>query len=99
MEREQIIAMWILYRRYRRQKKKSRNYWVHPINLKREQCGAFYILFPDLLKDEDRFFTYLRMSISSFNQLHDSLKNQLQRENSKMRNCIQPIEMLVIAIR
>jgi hypothetical protein len=31
--------------------------------------------------------------------LHRRLKESLQRRNSKMRNCIQPAEMLVVAVR
>jgi hypothetical protein len=39
------------------------------------------------------------MSISSFDETHRRLKESLQRRNSKMRNCIQSIEMLAVAIR
>jgi hypothetical protein len=31
--------------------------------------------------------------------MHRRLKDSLQRRNSKMRNCIQPVEMLAVAVR
>jgi hypothetical protein len=42
---------------------------------------------------------YFRMSVSSFDEMRRRLKESLQRRNSKMRNCIQPVEMVDIAIR
>jgi hypothetical protein len=30
--------------------------------------------------------------------MHRRLKESLQRRNSKMRNCIQPVEMLAVAV-
>jgi len=39
------------------------------------------------------------MSISFFDKLLRRLKDSLQRRNSKMKNCIQPVEMLTVPIR
>jgi len=39
------------------------------------------------------------MSVSSFDEKHRRLKDCLLRRNSKMRNCIQPVGMLAVAIR
>jgi len=39
------------------------------------------------------------MSVSSFDEMHRLLKESLQRRNSKMRNYIQPVEMLAVAVR
>ena len=39
------------------------------------------------------------MSVSSFDELHRRLKERVQRPNSKMRNSIQPVEMLAVAVR
>jgi len=35
----------------------------------------------------------------SFDKLHRRLKESLQRRTSKTRNCIQPVDMLAVAIR
>ena len=39
------------------------------------------------------------MLVSSFDELYRRLEDSLQRRNIKMRNCIQPVEMLAVAIR
>ncbi|CAH1964555.1 unnamed protein product, partial [Acanthoscelides obtectus] len=79
--------------------KRNRLHWVHPINERREETGLFHTLFEDLRNDEKKFFNYFRMSMASFDELHDKLKNVLRRQNTKMRNCIQPIEMWAVTLR
>lgn len=98
MDREQIIALWVFYRRRKRQRR-NRLHWVHPINQRREEVGMFYTLFEDLRNDDRKFFNYFRMSVGSFDELHGKLKNVLQRQNTQFRNCIQPIEMLAMTLR
>ena len=49
--------------------------------------------------DANKFLNYFQMSVSSLDELHRRLKDSLQRRNSKMRNSIQPVEMLAVAIR
>ena len=68
-------------------------------NSKKGRIGCFYTLFDELRDDENKFLNYFRMSVSSFDEKHRRLKDSLQRRNSKMWNCIQPVKMLAIAIR
>ena len=63
------------------------------------ELGAFYTLFGKLRDDANTSFNYFRMSVSSFDEMDRRLKESLQRRNSKMRNCIQPVEMLAVAVR
>jgi len=97
MDRNSIIALYLLYRR--RKRRRNRVHWVHPIIQKREEFGAFYTLFGELREDANKFFHYFRMSVSSFDEMHRRLKESLQCRNSKMRNRIQPVEMLAVAVR
>jgi len=97
MDRNAIIALFLMYRG--RKHRRNRLHWVHPIIQKREEFGVFYILFGELRDDANKFLNYFRMSVSSFDEMHRRLKKSLQRRNSKMRNCIQPIEMLAVAVR
>lgn len=89
-----------LLRRHRRRVRnvRERIYWIHPYNYKRKALGTFNTIFMDLRSYEDKFFTYFRMSIKSFDELHDRLKNTLQRQNTFMRECIEPIQMLAVTI-
>jgi hypothetical protein len=92
-----IIALFLLYRRGKR--RRNRLHWVHPEIKKKEEFGAFYTLFGKLRDDANKFLNYFRTSVSSFDEMHRRLKESLQRRNSNMRNCIQPVEMLAVAIR
>jgi hypothetical protein len=38
------------------------------------------------------------MSISPFDDLHERLKDNPQRQNTEMRNYIQPVQMLAITL-
>lgn len=99
MNREQILRLLLLRRRRRRRRFKNRLIWVHPINERRREAGAFHTLFEELRQDDTKFFNYFRMSVSSFDGLLERLKDTIQRKNTKMRNCIQPVEMLAITLR
>jgi len=99
MSRKRTIAMWLLYRRLRLRRKRVRKYWVHPINERRNSMATFNSLFEELLADENKFFNYFRMSVSSFDELHNRLKCSIQRQNTQMRYCIQPKEMLAVTLR
>jgi hypothetical protein len=97
MDRNSVIALFLLYRR--RERRGNRLHWVHQIIQKREEFGAFYTLFGELRDDANKFLNYFRMSVSSFDEMNRRLKDSLQRLKSKMRNCIQPVEKLAVAIR
>lgn len=98
MERSQIIAMLFLYRRIKK-RRTNRIHWEHPIITKRLEFGAFYTIFPELRENEDKFSNYFRMSTTSFDELLLKLKDHLQHQNTFMRECIQPIQMLAVTIR
>lgn len=61
--------------------KPPRRIWVHDIHLKQEVYGEFYHLFPDLLKDDENFFKYFRMSSVNFYELVHILPLKMQDTN------------------
>jgi len=95
MDRNSFIALLLLYRR--RKHRRNRLHCAHPVIQKREEFDAFETLFDELRDDENKFFNYFRMSVSSFDELHSRLKESLQRRNSKIRNSIQPVKMVAAA--
>ena len=70
-DEEEALLLLALHRR-RRRNGYGRS-WVHDINLSRAEKGEFYNLVQDLRKDEDRFFTYFRMTIQEYDHLVDLL--------------------------
>ena len=96
MDCNSITALLLYHHRKRRH---NRLLWAHPIIQKREEFGAFYTLFDELQEDTNMFLNYFQTLVSSFNELHRQLDDSLQHRNTKMRNCIQPVEILVVVIR
>ncbi|OWR44455.1 putative nuclease HARBI1 like protein [Danaus plexippus plexippus] len=91
---EELLFLWIS-----RASKKKRKYWVHPINTTREEQGEFSNIFLDLLKDEQRFYNYFRMSINSFNELYNIIKSDIEKQNTNWRKYVSSKERLVIFLR
>ena len=85
--------------RIRRKRRLTRLLRGYPIIQKREDVGAFSTLFDELRDDAKKFLNYFQKSVSSFDESHRRLKDSLLRRNNKLRNCIQPVEMLAVAIR
>lgn len=55
-------------------KRRKHRFWVHDIFKKRKEYGEFHHLFPDLLKDDAKFFQYFRMSQHKFFELLNKLR-------------------------
>lgn len=98
MNREKVLALWLLHRR-RKKQKRNRLFWVHPSNQLRHELGLFYTSFEDLRNDENKFFNYFRMSVASFDELHGKIKDVLQRQDTPLRRCLKSVEMLAITLR
>lgn len=99
MEVEEAACVWILYRRYKARRRRQRKFWVHPILCDRLTHGCFVTLYPNLRKYEPKFFNYLRMSISSFDELLEIVKDDLAGSENVVRDSISPEEKLVITLR
>ena len=52
-----------------RQHNYGHQYWVHPINTKREECGEYHTLYQDLGNYPDWFHTYYHMTTLSFDYI------------------------------
>ena len=77
MNRRQATAALLLYRR-----QKYRRYWVHPINQSREQFGEFHMLYKDLRKYPDRFYTYYQMSADQFDYILAQIEHLISKPST-----------------
>ncbi|CAH1978729.1 unnamed protein product [Acanthoscelides obtectus] len=93
-----LLGLLYLRRKYR-QAKKVRQHWVHPLLTVRYLEGSFYTLFEKLRKDNSKFFNYFRMSIDTFDFIVERLLNSIKHQNTPMRACIPPKEMVAVTIR
>lgn len=94
------LCLWAVHRMMRkRRQERERKFWVHPI-LKTRLSSSYYItLYPRLRDHDENFFNYFRMSIKSFDDLLDTVKNDLEANKHAVRYCIIPQEKLIVTLR
>lgn len=98
MDVEEVAAVYYIYDRYIKQKKKKK-YWIHPFLQTRDETRHFEIFFENLKKYEEKFFGYMRMSLKSFEELLSVLRTFITKEDTRFRKSIKPEEKLTIVLR
>ena len=83
----------------RKSKNRERQYWIHSILAVRYLEGSFYTLFEKLKSHDSKFFNYIRISVSTFEFLVTRLSDRIEGQDTAMRACIPPTEMLAVTIR
>jgi hypothetical protein len=71
---------------------------VHPFVADRPTSGMFCKIYSDLRKYPDRFFSYLRLSIGSFDELLTICENDLTKLDTILRKSISPEEKLFVTV-
>ena len=66
----------------------DRKHWIHPMNKDSERFGEFQHLFTALKQDEDRFKSYFRMTLSTFEYILNLVKDEISKQNTAFRNAI-----------
>lgn len=95
------IELWLAYRRWKQRKQREkRQYRVHPILHDRMTQSMFITLYPKLREHNKKFFNYFRMSVQSFDELLEIVKEDLSPcENYVVRDVVSAEEKLVITLR
>lgn len=95
---EEMSDVLIAYSAYRTlYKRKKRTTWIHP--LLAVKTRYYDNLFAELTNDDLKFFNYFRMSKDSFDELLSCLKPSIQKQDTYMRQAINPCERLGITLR
>lgn len=80
--------------------KRSRRYWVRPINTSRRIESEFFRLVLEMKgSDPEAFFRYMRMDAASFDELVEILRPRIQRQRTRLREPISPEERLAVTLR
>lgn len=77
----------------------KRRYWVHPLNTQRLTESQFYVKRAKLRAYPEEFFKYYRMSMKSFDELLNSIRDKIKKQNTHMRLCLDTEEKLTITLR
>jgi hypothetical protein len=70
-------------------------FWIHRINMKRDESGNFKRLFPDPRK----FYNYFRMSSERFCTLENMLHDYIVKQNTNNKASVSPQERLAAYLR
>jgi hypothetical protein len=97
LPRAVIIA--VIIKRRRMIRKKHREHWVHPMFCDRLFQGKFYTLDLKLLDYPKKFFSFYRMSISSFNEVVRLIGPSIAKEDTSLRRAIPVEERLSVTLR
>jgi len=66
--------------------------WVHPIIGCRSTKGAFPLYMLTYVNNPRIFFSFARMSVSSFDEIAQLLQGHLKREDTRLRKSVSPEE-------
>jgi hypothetical protein len=75
---------------------RKRRFWVHNISSRRESYDEFHNLLDDLLKDEERFWRYFRMSTDTFKYILELIHTSIKKQNTNFQRSISPEERLMV---
>ena len=95
-----VMLMLLYWLRRRRQNfKNSRRFWVHGINKRRATFGEYHHLMEDVLYDEEKCLSYIRMKPATFQLLLDKVGPYIQKNTTNFRKPLSPKERLIITLR
>ncbi|RVE49444.1 hypothetical protein evm_005875 [Chilo suppressalis] len=101
MNSETAVVLWLAYRRWKNRKRRERRRFnVHPILRDRMTHSMFITLYPKLREHGEKFFNYLQMSVTSFDELLEIIQEDLTPcQNYVVRDTVSAEEKLVITLR
>lgn len=77
-----------------------RDFSIHPLNRNRRQDGEFYRLYHGLREYPDKFRSYTRMNVATFDYLLDMVKSKLLKDWTNFnKEPIFPCERLIVTLR
>lgn len=74
----------------------QRRYWIHESLRKRKTEGEYWTLYRHLVDDEEKFFSYFRMTSFQFNELLRKIENDITKRNTPFRDSLSPKEKLYL---
>ena len=85
-----MAAEWltILYCLKKKRYYRRRRCWIHRINMQREIYGEFYHLVDEVLIDEEKCLSYIRMSPCTFHSLLDLIEPYITKRETNFGKSI-----------
>ena len=80
-------------------RQRNRQTWIRTILQKREDEGAYKLLIPKLIANDNQFKNYFRMTKDSFALLLSMIEPDISKHNTKYRRSISGSERLAVTLR
>ncbi|KAL2102239.1 hypothetical protein ACEWY4_001407 [Coilia grayii] len=84
---------------YLLRRRRRARYWVHPINMARQQHGEFHRQVMELRLHSDLFQRYFRLSRELFDELLARVGPRIAKMDTPFRKAIGPAQRLAICLR
>ena len=98
-KKNQIALLSLLLKeKKKRSKKRKHRFWVHAINTRRQEQGAYHNLVRELELDANRYQQYFRMSAAKMDYLLDLVGPALTKK-TVIREPLPPKLKLAVCIR
>jgi hypothetical protein len=98
MEFEEEVVLPGLQHKKLKKKKRKHKFWMHPLINSRQERDMSYTVFNGLRNDGSEFFNYFRMSVFSFDELIQRIRNDISESDTNVR-CVPPEERLAVTLR
>ncbi|KAG7170508.1 Treslin-like 2 [Homarus americanus] len=82
----------------KKQNRKRKRFWVHPMLQDKKGEVELHTLYPHLIGDESKFFQYFRMNIGSFEMILSKIEEERRKENTTFREVITPRGKLAVCL-
>ncbi|KAL7387534.1 hypothetical protein ABVT39_024972 [Epinephelus coioides] len=95
MDRKRVVALLLLHRRLQARKR----VWVHPINERRQEQGAYHNLVQELRASTERHRKYFRMSADEMDYVLSMTGPDITKMDTNFRSPIKPKQKLAVTLK
>lgn len=95
----ELVAIALALEEEKTKKTTKRKYAVHPLNGERRKKGQFQQIYGDLRKYPEKFFSFYRMSMQTFDEILSYVKPNLSKLDNIKNDTITPEERLTITLK
>lgn len=97
--KKKTAALLLLRCRMQKKQKRVNRFWVHPLNKKRPQFGAYHHLVQELQISPEKHMQYFRMSTQQMEDLLSIIGPDITGMSINYRTPIEPKEKLAVTLR
>ncbi|GFS03487.1 hypothetical protein ElyMa_006472200 [Elysia marginata] len=95
---DEEILQWMIFLLVEETEGEQSRYWVHKVHQCRGKYGEYHHLMDQVLLDEEKCLSYVRMKPTTFQLLLDKVGPYLEKRTTNFRKPLSPEERLIITL-